>query len=148
MLGPGAAGKSTFSRRLGDLTGVPVTELDSVFWSNDLQPLSKQDWVDVQAGLTEPAAWILDGDLGPYDVLDTRLVRADTVVMFDPPLRRCVWRALRRSREQREFWVWLLTWRRCEKQRLLDAVALHAPDARFELITDDPQVESLLTALA
>jgi adenylate kinase family enzyme len=37
VLGPGAAGKSTFSRRLGDLTGVPVTELDSVFWSNDHQ---------------------------------------------------------------------------------------------------------------
>jgi adenylate kinase family enzyme len=32
IVGPGAAGKSTLAVRLGDITGVPVIELDKLFW--------------------------------------------------------------------------------------------------------------------
>lgn len=101
ILGPGAAGKSTFALRLAKLTGVDAIELDSVFWSDELEPLSPDAWVQLQAKLAAPDAWILDGDLGPQDVLQPRLERADTVVMFDPPLIRCIWRAARRSRQRR-----------------------------------------------
>jgi adenylate kinase family enzyme len=148
ILGPGAAGKSTFARRLSEGTGVQAIELDSVFWSDDLKPLAPEDWIKVQTELIADESWILDGDLGPHDVLKTRLERADTVVMFDPPTVKCVWRALRRSREQREFWVWLLTWRRREKQRLLAAIELHAPTARFEMVTTDDDVERLLSQMS
>ena len=37
----------------------------------------------------------MDGDLGPYDVLDVRLQAADTVVFLDFSPLRCAWRALR-----------------------------------------------------
>lgn len=144
ILGPGAAGKSTFARRLGEVTGVQAIELDSVFWSDDLKPLAPEDWIEVQTKLIADESWILDGDLGPHDVLPTRLERADTVVMFDPPTVKCVWRALRRSREQWGFWVWLLTWRRREKPRLLAAIERHAPAARFEMLTNDDEAERLL----
>ena len=144
VLGPGAAGKSTFARRLGEITGTPVIELDSVFWSENLEPLSPQDWVRVQRELIADDAWILDGDLGPHDVLRPRLERADTVVMFDPPRLRCVWRALRRSREQWGFWVWLLSLRWRERPRLLSAIEQHAAEARLVIVTNDAQVERLL----
>ncbi len=147
VLGPGAAGKSTFARRLAAATGVPATELDSVFWSADIEPLTPDEWIAVQADLIAADEWILDGDLGPNDVLRPRLERADIVVMFDPPLIRCVWRALRRSREQREFWVWLLTWRRKEKPTLLAAIGEHAPSARFELVKSDAAAERLIREL-
>ena len=147
ILGPGAAGKSTFARRLGEVTGVQAIELDSVFWSDDLKPLAPEDWIKVQTELIADESWILDGDLGPHDVLETRLKRADTVVMFDPSTVKCVWRALRRSREQREFWVWLLTWRRREKPRLLAAIERHARTARFEVVTTDDDVERLLSRM-
>ena len=101
ILGPGAAGKSTFARRLSAATGVPSVELDSVFWSSALEPLTPTDWVTVQTGLISGESWILDGDLGPHDVLATRLERADTVVVFDLPPHICAWRALRRSPEKR-----------------------------------------------
>lgn len=148
VLGPGAAGKSTFARRLGDATGVDAIELDQVFWSDDLTPLPRDEWIAVQTQLIATDSWILDGDLGPHDVLPTRLEPADTVVMFDPPLIRCVWRAVRRSRQPREFWVWLLTWRRREKPQLLAAIDEHAPTARVHMVLSDADAERLLTRLA
>ena len=36
----------------------------------------------------------MDGDLGPYDVLDVRLQAADTVVFLDFSPARCAWRVL------------------------------------------------------
>ena len=41
----------------------------------------------------------MDGDLGPYDVLDVRLQAVDTVVLLDFPLLRSAWRAIRQSPE-------------------------------------------------
>jgi dephospho-CoA kinase len=38
ILGRGGAGKSTFAARLGAVTGIPVIELDTVFWRADLTP--------------------------------------------------------------------------------------------------------------
>jgi adenylate kinase family enzyme len=38
VLGRGGAGKSFFALRLGEITGLPVTELDELFWSADLRP--------------------------------------------------------------------------------------------------------------
>ena len=32
IVGPGAAGKSTPATRLGEITGLPVIELDKLFW--------------------------------------------------------------------------------------------------------------------
>lgn len=96
VLGPGGSGKSTFARTLSERTGIPRTELDSVFWSADLRPTPPDEWSLIQQRLCAPDAWILDGDLGPYDVVEVRLRHADAVVLLDLPTWRCAWRALRR----------------------------------------------------
>jgi adenylate kinase family enzyme len=36
ILGRGASGKSTLARRLGNITGLPVIELDKIFWQAGL----------------------------------------------------------------------------------------------------------------
>jgi len=100
VLGRGAAGKTTLSVQLGRVTGIPVLELDAYFWSADLVPLARDRWVAVQGTLAAADDWIMDGDLGPYDVLAPRLARADTVVLLDFALLRCLWNAARRSRER------------------------------------------------
>jgi adenylate kinase family enzyme len=79
VLGRGGAGKSVLSRQLSAVIDVPVIELDTVFWQHaDLNPLPPAEWRRVQADVIEQPAWILDGDLGPYDVLDVRLCRRAT----------------------------------------------------------------------
>ena len=144
VLGPGGAGKSTFARSLGERTGIPWVELDADFWSADLEPTPPADWVRRQEELCAPRRWILDGDLGPYDVLDVRLRHADAVVLLDLPTWRCAWRAARRSRPRLDFWRWLLTWRRRYRPRLRRSIAQHAPNARLLVARRPADVADLL----
>ena len=143
VLGRGGAGKSTVAARLGTRTGLPVVELDAVFWRGDT-PIPPRDWVEVQRGLVAGPMWILDGDLGPFDVLDVRLRAADTVVLLDLSLARCAWRAVRRSRESLVFWRWVLSYRRRWRPRVIDAVSRVAPDADLHVLRTPRAVERFL----
>ncbi|MEU0542095.1 adenylate kinase [Nocardia sp. NPDC005978] len=145
VLGRGGAGKSTFAVRLGAVTGLPVDELDKHFWSADLTPLTGDQWEIVQQRLTVADSWILDGDLGPYDVLGTRLGAADTVVVLDFALWRCAWRAARRSRENLVFWRWLIGYRRRSLPVVMAAIAEHAPAADIHVLRTQRQVDEFLS---
>ena len=147
VLGRGGAGKSTFARTLGPRIGVEVIELEKVFWSETLEPLAADEWADRQEVLAEGQRWIMDGDLGPYDVLAPRLRRADTVVVLDLPLWPCAWRAWRRGRERRDFWLWTIRWRRDSRPRLLEAVDDGAPDADLVVLTNRRAIERWLSDL-
>lgn len=144
ILGPGGAGKSTLARRLGVLLDLPVVELDRHFWSPTLQPMSNEQWRTVQAELSEPPQWIMDGDLGPYDAVEPRLQRADTVVVLDFARWRCLWRSVRRSRQRLDFWRWLWTWRRKSRPQLLSAIAVHAAPAQIKILRRPAAVERWL----
>ena len=100
ILGRGASGKSTLARRLGEITGLPVIELDKVFWRPGLAATPRDQWVVVQERLVAEEGWIMDGDLGPSDVVEVRLRAADTIIFLDFSLVRCAWRAVWRSRER------------------------------------------------
>src|ERR1700729_852435 len=106
ILGPGACGKSTFARRLGEITHLPVIELDKIFWRTGLVATPRHEWEGIQRALAERSQWIVAGDLGAYDAVEVRLCAADTVVFLDFSVFRCAWRALRRSDERIDFWLW------------------------------------------
>ena len=147
ILGPGGAGKSTLARRLGVLVDLPVVELDRHFWNPDLQPMANEEWRKVQANLIQPARWIMDGDLGPYDVVEPRLQRADTVVMLDFARWRCMWRSVRRSRQRLDFWRWLWSWRTESRPQLLTAIAAHAGQAEIKVLRSPAAVEQWLSEI-
>jgi adenylate kinase family enzyme len=147
VLGRGGAGKSTAAVRLGQITGLPVIELDQHFWSADLRPLSRDEWVEVTSDLAAQPCWVMDGDLGPYDVLAPRLHQADTVLILDYGLLRCVWRARRRSRERADFWWWVLTWRLRSRPVLLQAIAEHAPTAECHIVKKPKHLTSWFAQL-
>ena len=144
VLGRGGAGKSTFSRRLGDATGLPVVELDKIYWGSDLRALSAEEWVERQGRVVVEPSWILDGDLGPYDVTAPRLERADTVVILDTHLLRCVVRALRRGARRRDFWAWTLRWGSVSRPRLIADVRRYAPGADLVLLGTPREVSRWL----
>ena len=134
ILGPGASGKSTLAAHLGEITGLPVVELDKVFWQPGLVATPRDQWVEIQERVVEENAWIMDGDLGPYDAVEVRLRAADTIIFLDFSLVRCAWRAVRRSRERSDFWLWLLRYRRQSRQTLLEAIANHAANANLHVL--------------
>jgi adenylate kinase family enzyme len=148
ILGPGAAGKSTLAIRLGEVVGLRVVELDERFWNAALEPMAADEWQIVQTELAQQPAWIMDGDLGPYDVLEPRLQRADTVIVLDVARWRCLWRSFRRSRERLDFWRWLWTWRRRSRPRVLAAIAAHADQAHVEVLRSPADADRWLETVA
>ncbi|HKV93540.1 MAG TPA: adenylate kinase [Candidatus Angelobacter sp.] len=144
ILGRGAAGKSTLARRLDEITGLGVMELDKLFWQPGLAPTSRDQWIVVQQKLVREECWIMDGDLGPYDAVEIRLQAADTIIFLDFSLLRCAWRALRRSGERADFWRWLLSYRRQRRPILMDAIARHAPNAKLHVLCGPREVRRFL----
>jgi adenylate kinase family enzyme len=148
VVGPGASGKSTLAIRLGQITGLPVIELDKLFWRPGLAATPREEWAAIQRRLAAQESWIMDGDLGPYDVLNVRLQAADTIVFLDFSPFRCAWRAIRRSRERADFWKWLLTYRRRGRPLLWEAIAARAGDAGLYVLPTPRAVRRFVAGVA
>lgn len=87
ILGPGASRKSTLAARSGEITGLPIIELDKLFCRPGLLPAPQDQWVELQQKLVDEYQWIIDGDLGPYDAVEVRLRAADTMITLVCSLR-------------------------------------------------------------
>jgi adenylate kinase family enzyme len=148
ILGRGASGKSTLAVRLGEISKLPVIHLDKLFWQPGLVALPRDPWVAVQRQLIRGEAWIMEGDLGPYDAVEVRLAAADTVIMLDFSLPRCAWRAIRRSRERADFWRWLFGYRRQSRPLLLRAISSHAAGANRRILRNPKAVRQFLAQVA
>jgi len=148
ILGRGGSGKSTLASKLGEITGLPVIELDKVFWRPGLHALPSNEWANVQQRLVAQDRWIMDGDLGHYDAVEVRLRAADTIIVLDFTLVRCAWRTLRRGRERSDFWRWLFTYRQRSLPVLMQAINKFAPHAKLHLIRNPKQLRRFLAGLA
>src|SRR4029077_16567819 len=140
ILGRGASGKSTLSARLGEITGLPVIELDKAFWGPGLVATPRDQWVVFQERIVAEERWILDGDLGAYDVVEVRLRAADTIILLDFSFVRCAWRTMRRSRERADFWWWLVTYRRQSVPMLMEAIWKYAVTAELQVFRNPGEV--------
>lgn len=164
VTGMAGAGKSTFSRALGERTGLPVILLDVHFWRPGWVEPSEEDWRDQQHELLRGDEWIADGNY--HATLDLRLERADTVVFLDTPWWTCSRRALVRGIRRRapgfqlpngcDESAWLrfraesrLAWRiwrgrRTERELELGLVARHAAHAATFLVRSKRDLQALL----
>lgn len=144
VLGRGGSGKSTFCQQVEAQTGVTAIELDAHFWDASLAPLPHEEWISRQNKLLSSDQWIADGDLGPYDVLAARLDRATHVVVLDLPLWLCCLRALRRGRENLDFWRWTITWGCRERPRIEAAIRASPAHPTALLLRSRQEVAQLL----
>ncbi|MBI2064643.1 MAG: adenylate kinase [Candidatus Yanofskybacteria bacterium] len=147
VLGRGGAGKSTFSRELGKVLDIPVIELDKYFWKPDLSPLNNEEWIQLQKKLAKKERWIMDGDLGKYDVLSERIKDADTIIILSFPLWICLKRALGRSNERFDFWWWLITWKINELPKIKNTINRYAVNAKIVLLKNQRDADNFLSEL-
>jgi adenylate kinase family enzyme len=148
ILGRGGAGKSTMARQLGAITGLPVTELDTLFWQDGLAAPDPAQWRTRQHELVRREAWILDGDLGPHDTaLGDRLRAADTIIVLNYGIARCTWRTLRRGRERADYWQWVRGYRRRSLPGIMRAVRRDAARARLHVLRHPSAARRLLAQL-
>ena len=149
ILGRGGAGKSTLAQDLSRRIGVPAAELDALFWRpgpNRPIPAEPAAWTAQQRELVQSSAWIIDGDLGPYDRdLGLRLHAADTVIVLDVGFLRCAWRTLRRGREQAEYWRWVWSYRRRSLPVIEQAIAASGPHAAVYSLRTPAMVRRFLS---
>ena len=94
VIGSSGAGKSTFSRLLGEITGLPVVHLDRLYWHPGWVQTPREQWVEAQRETIEQDKWVIDGNYG--STMDMRLEAADTVIFLDFPRTLCLVRALKR----------------------------------------------------
>ena len=89
VIGCGGAGKSTLSKKLGQITGLPVVHLDQIWWApGNWQHISREEFDLHLAEEVAKDTWILDGNFNR--TLETRLERCDAVVYLDYPRFVCL----------------------------------------------------------
>jgi adenylate kinase family enzyme len=148
ILGRGGAGKSTLARELGEVSGLPVVELETLFWQPGPSAADPAQWTECQHELVLREAWILDGDLGSHDgALDVRLRAADTVIVLDFSFVRCAWRTVLRGRERADYWRWVWTYRRQGLPKVMQAVRQDAPRAKFYMLRNPRMVRSFVAEI-
>lgn len=94
ILGCSGSGKSTFSKQLGRITGLPVVHLDSLYWKPGWVASSESEWDQVIKEQIQNDEYIMDGTFSR--TLELRLKEADTVFYFDYSRYFCLYRVLKR----------------------------------------------------
>lgn len=95
IVGSGGAGKSTLSKKLGELWSLPLVHLDALFWQPGWKPLPRSEFIEkVTLELAKPQ-WIIDGN---YDsTIEMRAQYADLIIFLDFSNILCVYRACKRA---------------------------------------------------
>jgi adenylate kinase family enzyme len=88
VIGCGGAGKSTFAKRLGAATGLPVIHLDRIYWRPGWVEMPKPEFAAILDEILARDAWIMDGNYS--GTLAMRMAAADTIVWLDPPRAVCL----------------------------------------------------------
>ncbi len=94
IIGSSGAGKSTFSKRLGEVTDLPVIHLDTLFWNPGWVETPKDEWSKKVETALQGKDWIMDGNFS--GTLTMRLEKCDTAIFLDLPRTICVYRVLKR----------------------------------------------------
>ena len=90
VFGNAGGGKSTLSKRLSQITGLPLYTLDKLKFRPDGAEVPAKDYQRLHRELLAADQWIIDG-FGSIDTLWPRLDTADTLVYVDLPLYQHSW---------------------------------------------------------
>jgi len=94
VLGCCGSGKSTFSRQLAHITGLPIIHLDQHYFKPGWEEPDKATWRDKVHQLCHQERWIMDGNYS--GTIDIRLEHADTVIYLDNPTYSNLYRVCKR----------------------------------------------------
>lgn len=105
VIGCPGAGKSTFARRLRDVTGLPLYYLDMMWHKPDRTTVTREQFDSRLQSILKRDAWIIDGNYAR--TLPQRLEYCDTVFFLDFPTDICVAGAEQRIGVKREDMPWV-----------------------------------------
>ncbi|PEU14593.1 MULTISPECIES: DNA topology modulation protein [unclassified Bacillus (in: firmicutes)] len=162
IIGSGGAGKSTFSRRLGEKLQIPVHHLDALYWKAGWELASREEQIQVQKGLVTQDAWIIDGNYG--FTMDIRVEAADTIIFIDLPRIQCLYRVVKRRIQYHnqtrpdmgegcdeqldfEFLKWVWTYPKVKRPTILEKLQAVSTEKNIIIFKSAAEVEGFLQKL-
>ncbi len=95
IIGGAGSGKSSLARRLGDLTGLPVVHIDTLYWQPGWRMRSRDEIGRLTNEAANQDAWIFEGNHS--ETMNYRASRADMLVFLDLSTARRLWRVVKRT---------------------------------------------------
>ncbi len=90
VFGNAGGGKSTLSKRLAELTGLPLVALDLLKYKPGGREVPDEEYQAIHQEILQQDQWIIDG-YGSLDTVWERLEVADTLVYVDLPVFQHYW---------------------------------------------------------
>ena len=88
VIGCPGSGKSTFSKRLKEITNLPLYHLDMLYHYEDGSHITREEFKDKLKDIFKDDEWILDGNY--QGTLEFRIRECDTIFLLDYPMEVCV----------------------------------------------------------
>lgn len=107
VIGSPGAGKSTFARKLGDITQLPLYYLDQLWHKPDQTNISREEFDLRLADWIAQDRWIIDGNY--QRTMRARMEACDTIFLLDFPVEVCLAGAESRIGRKREDLPWIET---------------------------------------
>lgn len=162
IIGCAGSGKTTLSKKLASMLGIPATHLDRLYWNPGWVGTDQEVWSERIQHLAEQDSWIMDGNFG--STMDIRLRKADTVVYLDMDTRLCLYRVLKRwmtnmgrtrpdmgegcpEKIDLPFLKWILTFKRKKRPQLLQKLSVLPDSIEIFILCSPGQVEHFLHEL-
>lgn len=88
VIGCPGSGKSTFSRALKEITGLPLYHLDLMYWNSDGSKVKRELFRESLERALNGDKWIIDGNYA--STMEMRISCCDTVIFLDYPTEVCI----------------------------------------------------------
>ena len=133
VIGCPGAGKTYFSKKLSEITNLPVIHMDNLYWHNDKTSVSHEELVEKLLPYLQKDEWIIDGNY--HRTLEMRLPYATDVFFLDIPRKECIQGILERVEKPRDDIPWV--------ESKEDAAELIAWTADYGFRTKDEEIALL-----
>lgn len=107
VIGCPGSGKSTFSRALSQITCLPLTHLDMLYWNADKTTVERSVFLERLSAVLQKDAWIIDGNYS--STMELRMQECDTVFFLDYPADICLQGVKDRQGKPRPDMPWVET---------------------------------------
>ncbi len=88
IIGNTGSGKTTFAKKLADVTALPLIHLDKLFWHGTWEQKSRAEFDEILQNELEKERWIMDGNYNR--TISHRAKYCDTIIFFDLPTVHCL----------------------------------------------------------